>query len=143
MFRKTLVLDTIECYVRGALMKLGLSLLVLIACTVAAVAEPSASTFDAVVAGTRCEQNPMGSLECNYRVGKALKFGVVGVGDADAAITFYAVSFDGDYYASVGVAHGCVIVKPGKVTDLGAGFAFVSPRNGKVYHDWQSCKQAK
>src|SRR5258706_9198692 len=103
-------------------------------CSAFALGQASASTFDAVVAGMHCEQNPMGSLECEYRVGKSLRFGVVGVGDPDAAITFYSVSFDGDYYASVGVAHGCVIVKPGKMTELGAGFAFVSPRNGKVYH---------
>ena len=117
--------------------------LMLIACSVFTAGQVSASTFDATVAGMKCEQNPVDSLECDYRVGKSLHFGVIGVGDPDAAITFYSVSMDGDYYASVGVAHGCVVVKPGKLTALGAGFAFVSPRDGKVYHDWQTCKQAK
>jgi len=134
---------------RETLMNKIVLLLMLIASTVPAVRaasaadQASASTFDAVVAGMHCEQNPMGSLECEYHVGKSLYFGVVGVGDPDAAITFYSVSFDGDYYASVGVPHGCVVVKPGKTTGLGGGFAFVSPRNGKAYHDWQSCSKAK
>ena len=109
---------------------------------VVAGAAPPMSTYDAVVAGMHCEQTSVGSLECDYHVGRSLHFGVVGVGDPDAAITFYSVSFDGDYYASVGVSHGCVIVKPGKTSDLAAGFAFVSPRNGKVYRDWQTCADA-
>jgi len=109
------------------------------------VAPAPQSTHDAVVAGMACKQNPAGSLECEYRVGRSLYFAVVGVGDKDAAITFYSTSIDGDYYASVGVAHGCVIVKPGELTlkSRPFDFAFVSPRNGKVYADWQSCGQAK
>ena len=103
-----------------------------------------ASTREAVVAGMKCEQNTFGSMECEYQVGRSLHFAVVGVGDEDAAITFYAASFDGDYYARVGVQHGCVIVKPGQAAKGSVtGFAFVSPRNGKVYDDWVSCKDAK
>lgn len=103
------------------------------------------STHDAIVAGMACKQNSFGSLECEYRVGRSLYFAVIGVGDKDAAITFYASSFDGDYYASVGVLHGCVVVKPGKEIQGPSvlDFAFVSPRNGKVYSDWQSCRDAK
>ena len=120
-----------------------LTLLFLGATALAVAAQPS--TPDAVVAGMQCKQNSFGSLECEYHVGRSLYFGVVGVGDKDAAITIYASSFDGDYYASVGVLHGCVIVKPGKTIQGPAAldFAFVSPRNGKVYGEWQSCRDAK
>jgi len=103
------------------------------------------STYDLVVEGMKCHQNVMGSLECDYRVGPSLHFNIAGVGDKDASIAFFASSFDGDYYATVGVLHGCVIVKPGK-TAKRAGlldFAFVSPRSGKVYLDWESCQAGK
>jgi len=118
--------------------------LLLVAVTVQA-APSRVSTHDAIVAGMKCRQNSMGSMECDYRVGRSLYFNIAGVGDKDASITFFASSFEGDYYGSIGVMHGCVIVKPGKAIE-GPGvfdFAFVSPRSGKVYADWQSCQQAK
>ncbi len=109
------------------------------------VAQPAlgySTTLDLVIAGMKCTQNSMGSMECNYRVGRSLHFAIAGVGDADAAITFFASSFEGDYYATVGVLHGCVIVKSGKAAPAGVSvldFAFVSPRTGKVYADWTEC----
>jgi len=121
-----------------------LAALVLVALIVPPVIAGS-STYDVVVAGMKCQQNSMGSLECDYRVGDSLHFNIAGVGDRDAGITFFASSFDGDYYASVGLLHGCVIVKPGKKVDGPAllDFAFVSPRTGKVYSDWESCQETK
>jgi hypothetical protein len=101
------------------------------------------STYDAVVAGMKCQQNSLDGMECDYRVGRSLHFNIAGVGDEDASITFFAASFEGDYYGSIGVLHGCVIVKPGKASESLIDFAFVSPRTGKVYADWQSCRQAK
>lgn len=90
-----------------------------------------------------CKQQSGGQLDCDYKVGQALRFTIAGVGQEDAAITFFRVDQRGDYYASVGVLHGCVIVKPGeKNTDRTFPMAFVSPQNGKVYRDWQSCDRA-
>jgi len=115
---------------------------------VAAAAQPARqqpSTYDVVVAGMQCKQNSMESLECDYRVGRSLHVNIAGVGDKDASITFLSASFEGDYYASVGVLHGCVIVKPGEERD-GPGmldFAFISPRSGKVYADWEACQRAE
>jgi hypothetical protein len=105
--------------------------------------QPNNPTYDAVVAGMNCKQQSRGQLDCMFTVGKSLRFEIVGVGQEDAAITFYKVDFDGDYYASVGVMHGCVIVKqahPAPTTGL--HFAFVSPKNGKVYRDWPTCGKA-
>ena len=53
--------------------------------------------------------------------------------------------FNGKYYGTVGVAHGCVVVKTGtaKTTRNPLDLAFVSPSNGKVYQDWPSCQAAQ
>jgi hypothetical protein len=109
-----------------------------------AFAVPGPSTVEAVTRGMTCTQNPVGSMECEYRVGRSLHFAVVGVGDSDGAITFYSVSMAGDYYASVTVVHPCVIVKPGEANKAPLlDLAFVSPRTGKVYTTWQACEGAR
>ncbi len=61
----------------------------------------------------------------------------------DTGINFYASSLEGDYYASVGVLHGCITVTPGKLSEgkEDGGYAFISPKNDKVYKDWRSCKK--
>jgi hypothetical protein len=99
-------------------------------------------TFDAVSAGRKCgDENQQ--LVCEYRVGKSLRFVVVGIGQPDTGITFYKADWDGDYYATYGLMHGCVIVKPGAraATSTLPSFAFVSPKNGKVYPSWESCQR--
>jgi hypothetical protein len=98
------------------------------------------STYDAVVRGMSCKQQATGQLDCDYSVGHSLRFAIMGVGQPDAGITFFKVDFDGDYYATVGVLHGCVIVKPARGDLL--SLAFVSPQNGRVYRDWPSCAKA-
>jgi hypothetical protein len=109
-------------------------------------------TYAAVLRGRRCAQ--VGAVErrtdCEYRVGKGLEFVIAGVGEPDAGITIVrANGYDGDYYATVGVPEGCVIVNPGRGTARAAvraggqpNYAFVSPRTGKVYTSWQSCVAA-
>lgn len=101
------------------------------------------STYQAVVAGMKCTQSELGQFDCDYRVGRDLHFAVVGIGEDDTAITFYSARFEGDYYATVGVLHGCVIIKPGKANDVLIGapgsMAFVSPASGRVFRDWPSC----
>jgi len=124
------------------MMRLRFAAIAFLQLVICAAAE--ATTYDVVVAGMKCAQDANTSMECEYQVGTSLNFSVVGVGDRDAAITFFSASFDGDYYASVAVQHGCVIVKPGKLAKGPAmDFAFVSPRNGKVYKDWVSCASVK
>ena len=105
----------------------------------------SVTTHDAVTAGVKCAPNSRGDMECDYRVGRSLHFGVVGVGKPDASIYFYSASFEGDYFAVMGLSHGCVIVRPGQALgeSRAADLAFVSPRNGKVYPTWQACHDGK
>ena len=101
-------------------------------------------TYDAIIKGMACKQRLSGAMDCEYEVGKALRFVISGVGQPDAAVTFFKVDRDEDYYAGVTALHGCVVVKPAKTTgaDSVATFAFVSPRDGKVYRDWQNCHKA-
>src|SRR5581483_3835984 len=115
----------------------------------AAAPEKMQSIYDAVLARKTCHaRGTEQALSCEYRVGNDLHFSIDGIGDPDTGITFLHSSFEGDYFASVGVMHGCVVVKHGKKTlpnplDVVADFAFVSPKNGKVYRNWKQCQRAE
>jgi len=110
----------------------GLALLVL--------SSSHASTFDAVLAGKKCAERDSQQLDCDYRVGKDLWITLAGIGQSDTAVTFMKANFNGDYYATFGLMHGCVIVKPGEKTQTLADFAFISPRTGKVFRSWRECQ---
>lgn len=106
-----------------------------------AFAEPS--TYELTVKGKLCQESTTQSIECNYKVGKSLHITIVGLGDPDAGVTFMRSDFSGDFYATFGMQHGCVVVKP-NVKNLSPGsfptFAFISPKNGKVYKTWEECQ---
>lgn len=99
------------------------------------------ATYDAVLAGRECKDESQ-QITCEYRVGRSLYFAVVGIGSPDTAITVFKSDWDGDYYATYGLLHGCVIVKPGAKAPTSSllMFAFVSPKNGKVYPSWGACQ---
>lgn len=100
-------------------------------------------TYEDAIKGKSCKESGSQRLDCTYRVGRDLYIAIAGIGMPDAGINFYASSLEGDYYASVGVLHGCIIVTPGKLSESkeDGGYAFISPKNGKVYKDWCSCKK--
>lgn len=103
------------------------------------------TTYDAVVSGMTCKQNTSADMECDYRVGRSLHFGIAGVGQKDASIYFYSSSFEGDYFAVFGLSHGCVVVRQGRSlnpTGLGDS-AFVSPQNGRAYRTWEECSSGR
>jgi hypothetical protein len=109
------------------------------------------STYEIVLSGKACKTAITQSLSCEYRVGNGLHFSVDGIGQPDTGITFKKSSIVGDFYATYGLLHGCVIIKRGPkgITSPnvhGSGsftdFAFVSPKNGKVYKNWEECKSA-
>jgi hypothetical protein len=107
------------------------------------------TTYAAVVAGKRCTENSRQQLHCDYRVGKSLHFSITAVGQPDAGISFLRADAEGDYSVRFGVQHGCVIVQRGAqlVTDSTAriedDYAFVSPKNGKVYRTWEECRASR
>jgi hypothetical protein len=108
--------------------------------------QPRLTTYDAVVSGKACNNGKVeaGQWDCDYHVGKSLRFTIAGVGTPDAGIVFNKSDIDGDYYAAFGTQHGCIIVWPGGTTNKAnpqgvMDNAFVSPRNGNVYRDWRTC----
>lgn len=114
------------------------------------------STFEAVTAGQLCFTGERGITNCTYRVGRDLIFAVVGIGDIlpgfkdpNTFIDVLKAESSGDFEISFGLVHGCIIVKPNDIAGVvlrqeyqDFGFALVSPRNGRVYHDydWRDCK---
>ena len=118
----------------------------IIAVAILAQAAPafSGETYDAVVVGRACGIDKLQQLTCDYKVGKDLRISIPAVGTPDVGVTILKSDFDGDYYATFGLMHQCVVVKTGgKLTSIPGTFsdyAFISPKNGKVYQDWESCK---
>lgn len=103
------------------------------------------SIYELTIKGKTCQESSGQSIDCDYKVGKSLHISIAGLGQPDTGVTFMKSDFDGDFYATFGVMHGCVILKPGKKS-LTPGyvptFAFISPKNGKVYKDWEECQSA-
>ncbi len=78
------------------------------------------------------------SISCQYKIGKLLHISIDGIGEMDTGVTFLKSDIDGDFFATYGIRHGCVIIKSlQRVED----YAFISPKNGKVYKDWRLCKE--
>lgn len=100
------------------------------------------TTLELVSNQRRCEQAADKSLKCEYKIGKTLHISIDGIGQPDTGITFMKSDFDGDFYASFGVLHGCIIVKSGPKSSSpnALDFAFISPRNGKAYGNWEDCQ---
>lgn len=99
------------------------------------------STFDELLKGKRCKESNQ-QINCDYKIQDDFWLSIAGIGNPDTGVSFMKSDFNGDYYGTFGALHGCVIVKKGmsnKENNL-SDFAFVSPKNGKVYRDWQSCR---
>lgn len=99
------------------------------------------TAYEDTLSGKTCAESRQ-QLNCEYKVGKDLEFSIDGIGMPDTGITFARSDYlKGDYYATFGLRHGCVVVKHGVDLRLfGLDFAFVSPKNGKVYKTWEECK---
>jgi hypothetical protein len=105
-------------------------------------AQAETSVYEQALKGKQCHENPGQSLECEYRIGETLHIAITGIGQTDTAITFMKSDLNGDFYAAIGILHGCVIVKrnPDFLNRANAfDFAFISPRTGKIYTTWQEC----
>jgi len=97
--------------------------------------------YELTLKGKQCQETSSQQLGCEYRIGKTLYISIDGIGRTDTGITFMKSDVNGDFYASIGVLHGCVIVKRNpKLADLHAyNYAFISPRSGEVYRTWTEC----
>lgn len=99
------------------------------------------STYDVTLKAKQCKEGLNQQLDCDYKIGDDFHLSIAGVGQSDAGVTFMKSNFNGKYYGTFGILHGCVIVKTGmkNTTNNPLDFAFVSPKNGKVYKDWEGC----
>ena len=87
-----------------------------------------------------CKQISSGRLDCEYKIGTSVRFTIAGVGQTDAVVNFLLVDPQGDFMAGIAPLHGCVIVRPTQQrSDSTASAAFVSPHDGKVYRNWNTC----
>ena len=120
-------------------MRLFISLVIFMSLVQFVWAENSA--YEDTLSGKRCKETNQ-QINCIYKVGKDLEFSIDGIGLPDTGITIsHSKGVEGDYYPTFGLRHGCIIVKHGKVSSLFVmDYAFVSPRNGKVYKKWEDCK---
>jgi hypothetical protein len=103
------------------------------------------TTYERTLQSKSCsEQKRNQQLDCDYKLGADFWLSIAGVGSPVAGISFMKSEFKGQFYGTVAVSHGCVVVKPGSANkvNLPHDMAFISPRNGKVYRDWPSCKAA-
>lgn len=97
-------------------------------------------TYDDVVKGMSCRQQQNGRMDCVYAVGDGLRFQISGVGQVDVVMTFVKMDSGATYVAGFAPLHGCVIVRPAQPgQDSLARMAFVSPHDGKVYRNWNTC----
>lgn len=100
-------------------------------------------TVAAAQAGRKCGVDSLKQMTCEFKIGKSLQFSIVDIGNTFSGVTFFKSDWDGDYYASVGGLHSCVIVKPGSQNPRSVlnHLAFISLKNGKVYEKWERCKE--
>ncbi len=110
----------------------------------------SKSTFEVVTDGMACKQSPdpNSGMNCSYRIGRDLEIDMAGIGREDASITVTRTrGYDGDYYATFGILHGCIVIKPNLRTARtekeflarADNMAFISPATGHVYKTWREC----
>ena len=105
-------------------------------------ANAETSVYEQTLKGKQCQETSSQQLGCEYRIGKTLHISIDGIGRTDTGITFMKSDSNGDFYASIGVLHGCVIVKrnpPDLDPPFTSDYAFISPRSGKVYRTWTEC----
>ena len=94
------------------------------------------STYKAIVSGKECKESHNQSISCAYKIDDSLLIEIAGIGSPDTGIAFLKSDYNGKYYGKYGLLHGCIIINS---TENYTAFAFISPKNGKVYHTWQEC----
>ncbi len=92
--------------------------------------------------GKRCKPQKLdpNTIECNFSIGPKFSLTIAGVGEKGAQVVFEKSDSDGEWYAALGTAHGCIMVKPGKANASQAwALGFISPVSARVFSDWASC----
>lgn len=97
-----------------------------------------ADTYTTLLSNKKCQESSNQLLSCSYKADKSLHVEIAGIGGASTGIAFIKSDFNGGYYGKFGLLHGCVIIN--NSNNFG-DFAFISPKNGKIYKDWPSCQK--
>lgn len=135
---------------KSATAMIGMSLSLTLVARLPAQPTKDGTTFDAVQNGRVCapSQDDPRRVDCDFQVGRSLRFIVIGVGLPEGGLDFVKADYEGDYYGSTGFASRCVIISPGAATtkdqpSRAKDLAYVSPVDGRVYRDLPSCRAAK
>ena len=102
-------------------------------------------TYEITIKSKKCQEGASQLLACDYKIGKSLHISINGIGAPDTGISFMKSDFYGDFYGTYGIGHSCIIVSSGNNNGKGKSYydyAFISPKNGKVYKDWTECKSS-
>ena len=119
----------------------AISLFIVLFCSLSQASD--ITVYEMTLIGKSCKEQSSQQLSCQYRIGNDLHITLDGIGAPDAGVTFMKSDFDGDFYATYGVGHGCIIVKSGFSKGGGRlykGYSFISPKNGKIYEGWRECQ---
>ena len=104
------------------------------------IALAGGTAYEDTSKGKSCKEYQQ-QLGCEFKVGKDLEFSIDAIGTSYTTITFMRVNYSGDYYVKYGLLHGCLVIGHGKNSPLFMqDFAFVSPKAGKVYKNWEACQ---
>jgi len=98
----------------------------------------SRSLIELVESGKSCSSERRG-LKCSDRVGEYFHVSIAAIDTNDTGIHFLKSDEARGIYASLGAMHGCVIVNRRKGVNELPEFAFISPKNGKLYESWVDC----
>ena len=100
-------------------------------------------TYETAIKSKKCKEGSSQLLSCEYKIGQSLHISINGIGAPDTGISFMKSDFHGDFYGTYGVGHGCIIISSGSNSGKGKtyyDYAFISPKNGKIYKNWRECK---
>lgn len=88
--------------------------------------------------------------ECSFKAGYDLELTIASVGKDYAATVINKSKYDGDFYASTGLAFSsCIMVQAGannpnyKDVESPDKSAFISMKDGQVYKNYRACQAAK
>lgn len=131
-----------KALIKGCGMQKIILMMILAVVSNSVLAADAVTTYDLILKGKVCKEGFNQQMDCDYRIGNDFWLSIAGVGSSDAGVTLMKSDFNGMYYGTIGMLHGCVIVKIGAKNKSASlvDLAFVSPNNGKVYKDWRSCK---
>jgi hypothetical protein len=103
------------------------------------------STYERVLLGKKCDSEitRAQNFYCAYAIGDGFLIHISDIGKPGSTILFTNSNNKGDFFAAFQMRTGCVVVSPGQANESlrnKLGYAWISPKTGKVYDDARECK---